>query len=60
MASTDGEEGSSGGAGEIEVFEGLELCVSHAEVCGGWEGEGGRASAPEVMGVELRRALEEA
>ena len=46
--------------GGFEGLKGLELCVRHAEVSGGWEGEGECASAPEVAGVEARRVLKEA
>ena len=48
------------GGGRIKVFKDLELCDRHAEVCGGWKGEGECVSDPELVGVELSRAFEEA
>ena len=42
----------------LEGLKILELCVFHAEVCGGWEVEGGGgASAREVACVAARQAL---
>lgn len=50
-----GRVNGSGGGGE--VFEGMELCVCHAEVCGVWEGEGERSSYPEVACVAARQDM---
>ena len=62
MASTGGKGSASRGegGGGVEVLKGLELYVHHSEVCSSWEGEGKRASALEVEGVEARWALKEA